>query len=76
MLKTEQNTPAIEKMIMTAARKQFKQRKNIWAVYEHGQWWIQRVNPLYYRDELYSVQDAEGPKSVNGFYFEKVDGEL
>lgn len=72
MLKTEQNTPAMEKKVLTAARKHFKQRKNISAIFEHGQWWIKRVNPLYYTDEIFSVVDAEGIRTTNGFDFEKV----
>jgi hypothetical protein len=72
MLKTEQNTPIIEKKVLTSARKHFKQRKNISAVFEHGQWWIKRVNPYNYRDEVYNVVDAEGVGTVNDFDFELV----
>ncbi len=70
MLKTEQNTPQMEKKVLTAARKHFEQRKGITANFEHGQWWITRDNGGEF--ENYSVVDAEGPGTINGFDFEQV----
>jgi len=72
MLRCETNTPTMEKKVLTAGRVHFRQRKNIHAVFEHGQWWIKRVSPLYYTDEIYSVIDAVGTGTTNGFGFEKV----
>ena len=71
MLKCERNTKAMQKKVLTAARKKFRQRKNIEAVFEHGQWWIVREGTGGLT-EYYSVCDAEGPGSVNGFSFEMV----
>jgi hypothetical protein len=70
MLKTEQNTPATEKKVLTAARKHFGQSKGITAVFDHGQWWVNRDNGEGI--ETYSVIDAEGPGTTNGFDFEQV----
>lgn len=70
-LKTEQNTPAMEARVLKAARKHFHQRKNIHAVFEHGHWWIIRANDIDFT-ENYSVCDAEGPGSIDGFCFEQV----
>ena len=39
-------------------------------VYEHGQWWV--VNAL---GGQWSVGDASGPGTVNGFDFERVTEE-
>lgn len=70
ILKTEQNTPAMEAKVLKAARKHFHQRKNIHAFFEHGQWWISLdVDGI---EVYYSVVDAEGPGSINGFGFKEV----
>ena len=69
MLNCEKNTPQMEKKVMTAARKHFHQRKNIHAVFEHGQWYIFRENESDFT-ENYSVNDAEGIDTMNGFSFE------
>lgn len=66
MLKTETNTPAMMKRIMTAARKSLHVRK-VQADFEHGQWWISLKNGAQY-----SVVDAEGGPAVDGFDFEMV----
>lgn len=71
MLKTEQNTPQISKKIKAAAVKRFGRRSNPQPWFEHGQWWITFVNGANY-----SVVDAEGGSSIDGFDFEQVsDGE-
>ena len=71
MLKCERNTKAMASKVLTAARVHFRQRKNISATYEHGQWYIIRI------DENgdchnYSVCDAEGIGTTNGFSFEHI----
>jgi hypothetical protein len=71
MLKCETNTPAVEKKVLTAARKYFRQRKNIHAVFEHGQWYIMREGAGELT-ENYSVNDAEGIDTMNGFSFERL----
>lgn len=39
MLNTEQNTAAMEKRVLAAARKELR-RRNLQAFFEHGQWWV------------------------------------
>jgi hypothetical protein len=66
MLNTEKNTSTIRKRITRAAHKHFGSTGNN-ADFEHGQWWITR------RDgSQYSVVDAEGPGTIDGFDFEMV----
>lgn len=63
MLRTETDTPHIEKAILRAARARFGLRKVREAFYEHGQWWVTLMD-----GSQWSVCDAEpGP-----FYFEMV----
>ncbi len=66
-LNTEKNTPAMGKRITTAAQVHFKQRKGVQADFEHGQWWISLLD-----GSQYSVVDAEGPGTTDGFDFEMV----
>ena len=66
MLNTEKNTAAMGKRITTAAHKHFGSTGNH-AVFEHGQWWIIRND-----GSQYSIVDAEGPGTTNGFDFEMV----
>jgi hypothetical protein len=66
-LKTEQNTFEMAKKIVVAANKHFKTR-SMKAVFEHGQWWVYNTNSY----AQYSVVDAEGPGTTNGFDFEMV----
>src|SRR4030095_1138855 len=71
MLKTEKNTKAMEQRILRAARKtvRFPPRKGrLVANFEHGQWWV--TQPL--TGAQWSVVDAEGGHSVDGFDFEQV----
>ena len=70
-LQTEVNSPIMEARILKAARAHFRQRKNIHAYYEHGQWWILRANEIDFT-KTYSVVDAEGPGTIDGFCFEEV----
>ena len=62
MLKTETNTQAMERRVLRAFG-----RKNARANFEHGQWWITQPNGAQY-----SVHDATGPGTKNGFCFECV----
>ena len=67
MLKTE-NPKTSERRIIRAAHAILGRRRPLSAVYEHGQWWIED------RDSgaQWSVVDAEGGRSVDGFDFEQV----
>jgi hypothetical protein len=66
-LKTETNTPAMRKRVLAAARAHLGGRLGYTAAFEHGQWWILRSNGAQY-----SVVDAEGPRTTDGFDFEMV----
>ena len=70
MLKCERNTKTMESMVLAAARKYFGHRKGISAAFEHGQWYIFRDNGE--ETENYSVCDAEGYGTVNGFSFDRI----
>lgn len=67
MLKTETNTYAMQKRVLSAARKILK-RRILQADFEHGQWWITNVAT----GAQWSVVDAEGGHSVDGFDLEQV----
>lgn len=66
-LKTETNTPAIERRVLHAARLILRKR-NLSAFFEHGQWWVDH----WPTGDQWSVVDAEGGSAVDGFYFEQV----
>ena len=65
MLKTEQNTVAMGKRVAKAARAILGSR-GIHSFFEHGQWWVQRGC------KIWSVVDAEGGNSVDGFDLEEI----
>lgn len=68
MLKCETNTCEIKKRI----KKAFKELKGNCTdiFFEHGQWFVfQRQTE---KDKYWSVVDAEGPKTFNGFDFEEL----
>ena len=71
-LKTEQNTKVMERRVIAAARAyQPPLAKGMLCLkpfFEHGQWWIENVD----NGAQYSVVDAEGGASVDGFDFEQV----
>lgn len=70
MLKTE-NPKTSERRILRAARA-ILGRRPLSAFYEHGQWWIEDRDT----GAQWSVVDAEGGRSVDGFDFEQVtDGD-
>ncbi len=66
VLMCEVNTPAMDRRVAAAARKHFHKR-DVRTNYEHGQWWISLPD-----GSQYSVNDAEGPGTTDGFDFELV----
>lgn len=72
-LPSEINNLTMKRRVLAAARKRFRKRSGVKAFFEHGQWWVQvDYYPKYDRIETFSVVDATGPGTVNGFYFEGV----
>jgi len=65
-LKTETNTRAMERRIRRAFRDKYP-RGRAEAHFEHGQWWMMAGGATW------SVVDATGPGSVDGFDFERID---
>lgn len=65
--KTQTNTRAMEKRVLKAAHAILR-RRNLSADFEHGQWWITHVPS----GAQWSVVDAEGWNSVDGFDVEQV----
>jgi len=70
-LKTEQNTRTIERSIRGAFRAWAHQRV-FNTVFEHGQWWVIQPETKHDDGGTFSVCDATGGDSVNGFSFERV----
>jgi hypothetical protein len=67
-LKTETNTPEMEERVLLAAYAALSEpMTNLFADFEHGQWWI----TLKDSGTVFSVADATGGKSVDGFDFEQ-----
>lgn len=67
MLKTETNSRAMERRIRSAARAILGHRR-LQADFEHGQWWVTDLRS----GAQWSVVDASGGGSVDGFDFEQV----
>lgn len=65
-LKCETNTSEVCEEILKATRKHFHKRKGISAFFEHGQWYVSVI------DKLYSVCDAEGSNTTDGFGFDEI----
>lgn len=65
-LKTETNTAAMGKRVLRAAKAHLHVRR-AWSHFEHGQWWITLPSGA-----AYSVCDAEGIGTTDGFEFEEV----
>lgn len=66
-LQTETNTPAMERRVLRAARVLLGHRR--WAAdFEHGQWWLTNLDT----GAQWSVVDAEGAHTHDGFAFEQV----
>lgn len=74
-LQTEQNTPEMELRVMAAAIRlvQFPDgHARLRVEFEHGQWWIICNNC----GAVWSVNDATGPGTIDGFCVEQVsDGD-
>lgn len=64
-LQCETNTSDMAMRVMRAGEKRFPCCV-LDAVFEHGQWWLICI------DRKFSVVDAEGGNSVDGFDFEEV----
>lgn len=63
------NTPAMHRRIVAAAAKILNRPKsNIATHFEHGQWWVEDLTT----GAQWSVVDATGGASVDGFDFEQV----
>ena len=67
-LKTERNTQAIDRRIRACARDMQIGSGHYETDFEHGQWWITDLRT----GAQWSVVDAEGGRSVDGFDFEQV----
>lgn len=71
MVKAERNTKTMEKRVLAMARKMLGTR-NVSAFFEHGQWWVVNVKT----GAQYSVVDAEGPNTIDGFDLDQIsDGD-
>jgi hypothetical protein len=74
MLKTEVNTQMMKDRILFAAKDRFSGNDETVGYpfflpsvfYEHGQWWVENTET----GETWSVVDAEGGSSIDGFDFE------
>jgi hypothetical protein len=70
-LKTEMNTLQMRTRVSRAFAESRgiigREKAGVHAVFEHGQWWITLADGAQY-----SVVDAEGPKTIDGFDFEQV----
>ena len=69
-LKSETNSPSMEERILKAFQvsDHYDPEDTATTVFEHGQWWI----TLDWSGSLYSVVDASGAGSIDGFDFEKI----
>lgn len=65
-LTSDTNTRTVERRVLRAAHAALG--RGLQAVYEHGQWWVVRPRT----GAQWSVCDASGPGSVDGFCFESV----
>ena len=66
MLKTEQNTREMQREVNEAAGAA-KLEGKLASIFEHGHWWVVSNNGAQW-----SVVDASGPGSTDGFDFEMV----
>lgn len=73
LLKTEENSEEMGERIDAAAEAYFIEREHLFisTFYEHGQWWAVLIFADD-DDETYSVVDAVGGDSVDGFSFERI----
>jgi hypothetical protein len=68
MLKCETNTFVMSDRIMAAAFQFFGPGRFFCSDFEHGHWWITELS----NGAQYSVMDASGPGTMDGFSFELV----
>lgn len=68
MLTTETNTLAMKQRVRLAFRYSRHYRGRFWAFFEHGQWWVEDRRS----GSQWSVVDAVGGDSIDGFDFELV----
>lgn len=70
-LKTETNTPEMEERVLDAANASAlgdSHKHGLASAFAHGQWWVTCVDC----GAQWSVVDATGGNSVDGFDFERV----
>jgi hypothetical protein len=67
-LRTETNTPAMEKRVLTAARKVLGSKRDLRATFEHGRWWLEDFTT----EAQWLICDEE---SEIGFCFYLTEGE-
>ena len=70
-LKTETNTPKVDARVLAAflaSAYAFGDPATYSTFFEHGQWWVENRDT----GAQWSVVDAEGGSSVDGFDFERV----
>ena len=71
-LKTETNTPAMERRVLRAFLSfmdyDVAHARQIAADFEHGQWWV-TDKPT---GAVWSVVDVEGDSAIDGFGFEQI----
>lgn len=68
-LPSQQDTKAVERKIRSAFRAIYRVR-TFETFFEHGQWWVRRSHRD--GDDLWSVIDAVGYQTHNGFGFERI----
>jgi hypothetical protein len=68
VLQTEQNTRPMGKRVLAAARRVLGNGQSYQAGFEHGQWWVSVLGS----GAQYSVVDATGANTYDGFGFELV----
>jgi hypothetical protein len=76
MLKCENNSPKIEKEVLKGAKECFKnydiEDNRINAIFDHGHWWVRFFDNSEEIERTFSVIDAEGIGTYNGFDYEEV----
>lgn len=72
MLNCEINTLKMKNKIITAAKKHFNDNDIIARFENNEQWFVFIHDKLNNQDIIYSVCDAEGVGTINGFDFEEL----
>jgi hypothetical protein len=65
-LVSSQNTEAARRKIVKAAHAHFNTSRITYSFFEHGHWWLEHNN------KTYSVCDAIGVGTTQGFDFEEI----